>query len=217
MRIHVVSAFYRKHLVPTLIKYFEPMDIDWHPVCDPIDIQVFEGNTKSWIHPCLCPPLKFPGDQAFKKLNDFRDSTPIIDNDYYCFIGDDDMYEEGIFDIIREQISPIIFISIVGGNAIPSTSPHGTTPLIIKSVADIAICRIGLPQYIIKGTVLKQMRFKNEQPYDDGTFAVELKTKFPNDLKFMPELFAFGNFFEPGRYTNNDWKLKPNWKLPEII
>lgn len=217
MRVHLISAFYRKHLLPTLVHYFKPMSIDWYPVCDYNDIEVFRNNTETWIHPVLCPPLKLPGDQAFKKLNDFIDQKIIIDDDYYCFCGDDDMYEQGFFDEIRKQTSNIIFVSVCGGDTIPPTSPHNTAPLIIRSVDDIAICRIGLPQYIIKGHILKQMRFKNEQPYDDGTFAVELKTKFPNDLKFIPDLFAFGNYFEPGRYTNNNWKLKAHWELPKII
>jgi hypothetical protein len=217
MRVHIISAFYRKQLVPTLVNYFEPMNIDWYPVCDYNDIEIFKDNTKTWIHPILCPPLKLPGDQAFKKLNDFIDQKIIIDNDYYCFCGDDDMYEPGFFDVIKQQTAKIIFTSIACGDTIPPTSPHNIHPMIIRTFDDIAICRIGLPQYIIKGEILKQIRFKNEQPYDDGTFAVELKTRFPNDCIFLPDLFAFGNYFEPGRYTNDNWKLKSNWELPKII
>lgn len=214
MNIHIVTPFYRKHLLKTLIHYLQPMDIIWHPVCDPNDIKAFENNTLTWIKPLLCKPLEW---SSLRKINDFIDASDIVDNDYYCFMGDDDMYEEGIFDIIRQQTSKIIYISLSRGNAIPNGSPHPCNPLIIKSIEDVRICAIGLPQYIMKGEILKQMRMDTTTCHADGTFAEDLKNKFPNDLKFMPELFTFGNYFEPGRFTNDTFKLKDNWKLPEIV
>ena len=265
MKIHLICPFYRKHLLLTLIHYLEPMNIEWHPVCDFVDIEAFKETDPAWIHPILCKPLRIPGDTSFRKLNDYIDSfgigkydylvwlealerqanldknfassasilkyiklckdrdidKGIIDEDYYGFMGDDDMYEDGFFDAIRQQTSKIVYVSLSRGNATPTNdpkaAPHPTFPLIIKGLDNVKVCAIGLPQYFMKGSILKQMRFNNTKNCDDGYFAEELAKRWPNDLKFLPEYFAFGNFFEPGRYTNNNWKLKPNWELPKLI
>jgi hypothetical protein len=214
MNIHIVTPFYRKHLLKTLIHYLQPMNIIWHPVCDPVDIQAFKNNIIGWIQPVLCKPLEW---SSLRKINDFIETQTIIDGDYYCCMGDDDMYEEGIFDEIRKQTAKVIFISLCRGNEIPKGSPHPTNPLIIKGPEDVKICAIGLPQYIVKGSIFKQMKMDTTTCHADGTFAEELKDRFPNDCIYRPDLFTFGNYFEPGRFTNDSFKIKPNWRLPEIL
>jgi hypothetical protein len=218
-KIHIITPFYRKHLLQTIIHYYSSMDIIWHPVSDSKEIKVFDNNNLEWIQPLLCLPLK-QGEQCYRKLNDFIDNSKIIDNDYYCFNCDDDMYEPNFFDIIRQQTAKILIVSMVRGNSITyiqGTTNHPTYPLIQKSLEDIRVCNIGLQQYLIKGEILKQMRFSITQDIDDGLFAEELKRKFPNDIKFLSDCFVFFNYFEPGRYTNNDWKIKTCWELPTII
>lgn len=218
MNIHVISPFYRKHLVNTLINYLEPMKIEWYPVCDQVDIEPFKTITIPWIHPLLCEPLKLPGDQSFKKINHFLDTMKVIDDDYYCFMGDDDMYEPNFFNVIRQQTAKIIFFSGSRGNRKPINSPaiQGFRALRIFSKDDIKLGNINVAQYVIKGEIFKQIRFKNDHPHDDGTFAIELKERFQHDFIILPDLFVFINYFEPGRYTNRKFKLKPNWELPKL-
>lgn len=110
MKAHVLTPFYRKHLTKTLIAYFEKMDIIWHPICDPTDIEPFKDNTRDWIQPLLCSPL-VPTDQCYRKFNDFINAGQIVDEDYYCFSGDDDMFEPGFFDVVRQQTSKILINS----------------------------------------------------------------------------------------------------------
>jgi hypothetical protein len=217
--IHIITPFYRKYLLNTIIKHYTPMNIVWHPVSDHKEIEAFENNNIEWIQPLLCNPFK-QGEQCYRKLNDFIDNVEIIDNDYYCFNCDDDMYEQNFFDNIRNQVDKILIVSMVRGDSItytPGTVNHPTFPLIQKSLDDIRVCNISLQQFIIKGSILKQMRFGITQDIDDGLFAEELKRKFPNDIKFLSDCFVFFNYFEPGRYTNNDWKIKQHWELPKII
>lgn len=215
MRIHVITPFYRKHLLPTIINYLKFTGIEWYPVCDEIDIRAFDSNDELWIHPILCAPLN-RNDHAVRKLNDFIDVTDIIDDDYYGFCGDDDGYEPGFFDTIRRQSAKIIFTSLSRGDTIPNGAhPHPTYPLIIRGPEDVKPCNIGLCQFVIKGEILRQMRFHNKHNYDDGLFAQELKDRFPNDCVYLPDLFSFGNYLEPGRYTSDAWKIKPHWRLPE--
>lgn len=218
MQVHLICPFHRKWLIPTQINYLKPTGIIWHPVCDAFDMPAFDSIAEDWIHPFLCPPLKIPGDQAFKKLNDFIDAGNIIDSDYYGFMGDDDGYEPGFFDMVRQQTSKVLIFSLSRGNAIPPNAlvKHGTSPLIISSKQEVRMGNIGLPQYILKGEVLRTMRFHNTTCNDDGYFAEELVSRFPDSITFLSDLFAFGNFFEPGRYTDNSFKLKSNWELPKF-
>lgn len=232
--IHLICPFYRKHLLPTHINYLKPTGIYWHPVCDPIDIKAFDAINESWIYPFLCSDLiglkkdnpidaracdKATFNACFGKINAFINAGNIIDDDYYGFMGDDDSYEPGFFDVIRQQTAKILMFSLSRGNAIPhdAFTRHPTSPLIISSHNNVRAGAIGLPQYIMKGVILKQMRLRMATNCDDGYFAEELVARFLSDIKFLPEIFAFGNFFEPGRYTDTSFKLKANWELPRFI
>jgi hypothetical protein len=189
------------------------MDIIWHPICDPIDIEPFEDNKISWIKPFLCPPF-LKTDQPYRKFNDFIEGSDIVDNDYYCFIGDDDMFEEGFFDVIRQQTSKILINSCYRGDVIPDggipRSRHPIYPLIMRELENIHYGNIGLGMFTIKGEILKQTRFIAEPVSDDtaycfgdGLYAENLKNKWPNEIKFLTNLFVLGNYFQPGRYTEN--------------
>lgn len=131
------------------------------------------------------------------------EAIPIQDDEYYCFMGDDDMYEPGFFDTIRKQSADIIIVSLARGDTIPKEakgeSRHPTYPLILKSLADIRVCNIGLPQFIIKGHILKQVKFLILESCGDGYYAEELRKQFPDKIMFLPDTFAFMNYFEPGR------------------
>lgn len=99
---------------------------------------------------------------------------------------------------------------------IPSAENHPVYPLIINIPDDIRVCNIGLGMYIIKGEILKQIRFSNIDKWGDGMMAVELKTRWPNDFIIIPDLFVFGNYFEPGRFTTKTKFIKSNWELPNV-
>jgi hypothetical protein len=218
MNIHIITPFYRKALLPTLIHYLKPMDIIWHPVCDPVDIEVFENNTISWIKPLLCTSF-LPTDMCYRKINDFIESENIIDDDYYGFMGDDDMYEPGFIDVIREQTAKILIYSLYRGNVIPEcdTERHPPMSIVINSLDEIQVCNIGLGMYIMKGEILRQTKFQNNHIWDDGRYAEELKARWPDDIKLLPDLYIFGNYFQPGRYTDKNNFIKSTWELPVII
>ena len=206
MNFHSIMPFYRKNLTQELTEHFEPMNLIWHPVCDIIDIQPFAGNTKQWIQPVLCPPLKIPGDQCYRKNNDFIDSVQIIDDDYYGFMHDDDMYVPGFIDKIKQQTAKIIIYSASRGDSWPTDDigPYNwpPVPLTINTMDDIQIGKIDMCQYIVKGEILKQTRFGNNSVCDDGHYAENLKNKWPDDILILPEIGINFNFFQPGRYTN---------------
>jgi len=225
MKIHIVCPFYRIHLIPSLIHYFEPMGIHFYPMVSP-ELDIFPKDI-DWIHPVHCKELwrvskEIPGESAFRKVNDFADTQEIIDDDYYCFMTDDDMYEPGFFDVVRQQTAKIIINSVFRGDSIPDSGPevsrHPPVPMIVNGINDIRPCHnVGLASYVIKGSVFRQGRFSVTDYNDDGHYALRLARNFPNDIVFLPDLWMLAAYFQPGRYTTTDGFIKPNWELPRII
>lgn len=217
MKIHILTPFHRVHLIQTLIHYLEPMNIEWYPIVLPKE-NVPSFN-RDWIHPvCLKKETMLTNFIPYEKINDFIATQEIFDADYYSFLGDDDMYEPGFCDVIRQQTSKILFYSIYRGDSIPKNAePHPPIPIILKSLNDIRVCNIGFGMCTLKGEILKQTRFKMTHKWDDGRYMESLKLKFPNEIKILSDTFVFGNYFEPGRYTNKTKFIKPNWELPEYF
>jgi hypothetical protein len=198
--IHIICPFYREHLLPTLIKYLEPMNIIFHPVITPIENVPIQ---KDWIKPLVTPIDAYV--IAYEKINKFIENYKIEDNDYYGFMGDDDMYSPGFFDVIREQTANILVYSLLRGDQVPEDNieKHPIYPLIISKLSDMQVCNIGLLQYIVKGHILKQTRFNSGHKWGDGMYAEMLRDRFPNEIKFLPDLFAYGNYLQLGRYIKD--------------
>jgi hypothetical protein len=205
MNFHAIMPYYRKHLLNDLISHFGTMDLVWHPVCDPVDMQSFDGNTREWIKPLLCPPLS-KDDQCYRKINDFIEADDIIDDDYYGFIHDDDMYSPGYIAWVKQQTDKIIICSASRGQRVSDKEgyPHPTFPLVIKNLNDIHVYNIDLCQIIVKGSILRLTRFRNMADYDDGLYAENLKMKWPDDIKIHPEFGIYFNYFQPGRYDRDE-------------
>lgn len=223
MNIHILTPFYRKYLYKTLIHYYSKMNIIWHPICDKVDIEPFKNNTIDWIKPLLCPPLK-KGQQCYEKFNHWLAIEDIEDDSFYGFCGDDDMFEDGLFDEIRkiEDSVDVIYISNYRGDKIPNDggAPHPVAPIIMKRIEQVGPCGIGLGMFFVRGKILKNVRFDNIDGAGDGRFAQKIgKICWPkaNSVLFKPDWYVFGNFFQPGRHTDKDKFLKQNWELPKII
>ena len=216
MKIHILTPFWRTYLAPTLIHYLEPMGIEWYPVVAPKEDIPFD---RDWIHPIHVDEL-VPPTTCARKINDFLDTQEVINDDYYGFMCDDNMYEPGFFDIIRQQTAKILIVSAYRGDTIPpdrTIARHSTSILRITSLKGIRIGQIDYCQYIIKGEIFKQNRFDIYNKVTDGAYAVHLRLTYPNDIVFLPDSYVFFNYFQPGRYTTAKTFVKSTWMLPEII
>lgn len=216
MNIHILVPFYRKYLYKTLLHYYNNLGIIFHPICDHVDIEPFKDNILEWVKPFLCPPLK-NGEPCYTKFNYFLENNDIIDNDYYGFAGDDDMFEEGLVDELQKSEAEIIFISSYRGDTVPNDggAPHPAEILLQRNIHDVCRGRIGLGMFFVKGYILRPLRFVTDNGWGDGIFAENLCDK--GTLEFKPDVFLFFNYFQPGRHTDKNKLLKPTWKLPQII
>ena len=215
MKVHVLCPFYRTHFANTLVRYFESEGVEYYPIVAPKEDIEFGVP---WVHNIRVKELE-PGEQCFRKFNDFIDTQSICDNDYYAFACDETVFEPGFFEIIKNQTAKVIFVSAYRGDTVPNdgSTPHAAHTHYVRSEEDIRVGYIGLGQFIVKGSVLKRVRFKIDAPVCDGEFAVLLSHRYKGNVAFLTDWFVFSNYLQRGRFTNKEALLKSNWELPEWI
>lgn len=200
-QIHLVTPFYRHHLKDKLIEAYRPMDIIWHPIVFQDEVTDFN---ESWIFPTIIPMDSkdckvIPGN--FKR-NWFIKNSEIIDDDYYVAVDDDDMYEMGVFNKIKQMSDDIVIISMKRGYQIPMDieifRQYSATTLIARP-ENVKIATISGQQSFIKGKIFKQHLFNEESYVWDGEMAIHHKES-GEQIAYRPDLFALFNYYELGRW-----------------
>jgi hypothetical protein len=216
MKIHIGTPLYRLWLVPTLKHYLEPMGIEWYPIMTPSERVEFNED---WIHPLHVKELE-PGVGVGRKMNDLIDAYEIENNDYYCWMMDDDMYEPGFFDTIRQQTAKIIICSLYRGDTVPmhdGQMKHPARSIVARNINQMRPGHMDVQQYIVKGEILRKYRFEARHPMADGVYAKVLADNHADEIVFLPGLYALFNYFQPGRYTNKQAFPKSTWELPNFV
>jgi len=207
LNFHIVMAFYREYLHETIKQDIKNMDVYWHPVCEPHEIKYFEKDTEPFIQP-IVSEIKNHYMVGYEKLNKFIELATIIDDHYYGFLGDDDMYAPGFISKIMKFINAkiIIFSASRGDNSpAPTDAAYQwpAIPLYLHKLNDIHVANIDLCQMIVRGDILKQTRFQEASSCDDGQYAENLRKKWPDDILILPEIGVFKSFYEKGRYNTD--------------
>ncbi len=193
--LHFITTFSRPENLNFYLNNLKDKNIIWHPIFhDDIKLQIQE-----WIKPYYIknlPPLTICYPNVYK-INKFIKEEKIIDNDWYGFLNDDDWFEDNILKI-ADMEGDVIFCSMKRGHTVPGKAEyqHGISTLIPFSGVNIG--EIGLEQIFIKGYILKQLQFENEEVFD-GLMAVELQRKYI--IKYETELYAYFNYLQPGRWN----------------
>lgn len=200
MNYHVVTPYARfQNLVPQ-IRMMEPFKVYWDLLLDddtPFRIWV-PGD---WVRVFYFPPVK-PFWKAWQMhLNRYITTVPIIDEDRYCVMNDDDAYEPGFFDKISKHSADIVLCSMLRGQRTPPEAEpvhaHGTETL-VACPENVQVCHIGCEQMICSGRVFSTIRFAEHQNAD-GMAIVEACSK--HRVEYAPEAFAWFNYYEPGRWN----------------
>ena len=177
---------------------------------------------EGWIHPVHVRERK-TGEGIAYKQNHFIESCLIYDNDYYCNMMDDDMYEPGFFDMVRHHTAKIIVCALYRGDTVPGPPTgygdmrHPATTIRIRRLQGMRPGHIDIMQYIVKGEIFKKHKFEVGHPMADGAYAQMLAENYPDDIVFEPTWYGLFNYFQPGRYTTEKAFPERHWKLPEII
>jgi len=201
--IHLMMPFSRYHLWDKLINAYKSMNVILHPLMLSMETlkESFVDIDGNWIQPMFSLSTKFNQSAI---LNEFIRNTNINNDDYYVSVSDDDMYEPGVFDAIRNMDDPVVFISMKRGYRVPENAPDDKkypTTTLLACPENVRIGCVGGEQMFMKGSVLKTVFFDEiNTAVADGFVAENLKSCYP--IRFAPDLFCLFNYYEPGR-----WKI----------
>lgn len=199
---NVITSLSRFQNIKPLAKMLHEQGVTWHVIYD-YDMGFEMRFRDCWIRDYACPTP--PGPFWFRchyALNWFLDSNSIWDEEYYCFLNDDDFYEPGFFDKIDQAPeSPVYITSMKRGNHTPAgvepERAHGTGTL-HAAPEQMSPGHVGLEQLIVAGNILKECRL----PFNvcgDGEMVSHIAKTYPT--LYLPEVYVLFNFLEPGRWT----------------
>lgn len=199
--LHILTPFSRNENLNFYLKNLEDKKIIWHPIVH--EKLLFASP---WIQPFYVFSTLPKEDPNYHKLNLFIDNFYIIDTDLYLFMNDDDWVEEDTLDRLKgfdDNLGEVFFCSMKRGHQVPNNEgiqQHGIETLI--PYKGVGCGSIGLEQIILKGDVLKQVKFNTSpevQHMSDGVLAEELQKKY--DVKYLEDVFMLFNYLEPGRWN----------------
>ncbi len=195
-KVHIIMAFSRHHLAQTLVDLYRPMNVVLHPMIfkDEAMFPIREG----WIRPFVASVDRKDAGSLISLTNMFIENAKIEDDHYYCTMTDDDMYDPGVVDRLRELDNDVVVVSMKRGDNLVPGSPYNTMTLVAHP-NNMKIGGVGGEQIAIKGRIFKTLKFDEEDPCADGSMAVYLKDNFK--VRYEPDLFVLFNYLEPGRWN----------------
>lgn len=202
MIYHVITPLARYENLNPLVRMLEPHKVSWHVTTDSENLFRI-WFPLNWARAYSIDNAKVPpADRCLDSINWLLNHLRLNDDDFYCFLNDDDAYEDGFFEKLSpHQANDVLIVSMKRGDQIPPGTPahraHGTNTL-VAAPENMRICQVSLEQILIKGRLLKGLRFPVKD-CGDGLFIEEVVSKHP--VKYVPEANVLFNWFEPGRWN----------------
>jgi len=208
---NIVTSVGRLQNLKALKNHLQPQNVKWHVITDQ-DLGFSINFFEPWVKSYICPNNhKEFWARCHYALNWFLETQEINDDEYYCFLNDDDGYEPDFFKKIRELIidvknknnvdPDVIIVSMMRGDNVPIVESHRVahpTDYLPAHPDNMQIGRIGMEQYIVRGKIAKRYRFANEI-CGDGMYIIEIVRN--HGAVFAPYINAWFNYFEPGRWN----------------
>ena len=180
-KVNIIMPFSREEYKEELIEMLEPLDI----TLNIIEEFSTEWKYKDWIKSYSCWYLPFEWDPPYYKVNWFIQNRIIQDEEYYMFMGDDNLIDSKLINAIKECNTDLVFFSSY-------YNPYITLKLDLNNLDNsIKINNCSWYQIALKGKVLKDIVFHNLY-YADGIMMETLyknksltRTYLPNEyVKF---------------------------------
>ena len=195
--IHLITLFSRHYLFTELLSRYLPMRVIWHLLRFESEKPFPDISNHPWIIPMIIPD-QYKINHMLPINNYFILNGNIVDDDYYIFSPDDDMYEPGVMRKIRGLQDPVVVISMKRGHHVPSGCVPHPTDTLIACPENMRIGRIGGEQIFVKGKVFKAHRFREDVYEADGYMALEYAANYP--IRFEPDLYVLFNYYQEGRW-----------------
>jgi len=200
-QIHLIMPFSRPENKQRLIDGYRPMDIHLHPI-------MFQDEETEWNEPWIFPvTIPMTDDKCLSfmpgcfKRNWFIQNADIAGEDYYVNVDDDDFYEDGVFQKIKQMDDDVVIISMKRGNHIPVGLPKERQyPIdtLYASSYNMKVGEVSTQQPFVKGRLYGEKLHNETVHHWDGLLAIYWKNTA--QVRYEPDLFALFNYFEKGRW-----------------
>jgi hypothetical protein len=188
------------------INFFTDKGIIWHPLLTSDEMDKFSTSRHpDWVHPYML--LRVPDDRNVVKykLNMYLVDGDVNDYDRYMILMDDDATEPEFFSKLEGYQDDIVVCSMKRGHHYLGGHPIET----LVARPEMHVGTIGFEQYILRGKILQQMRFRSDsdlstgypphrQGDSDGHFYEMLAKLWP--IRYIPDLYVYFNYLEKGRW-----------------
>ena len=214
-KFRVVCPVARFDNIPKIKNVLRDQGVILHFVTDSDNPKSHEYTPdEPWVfhHICEQGDRTLFWDRSNNALNWFLDNITIEPNDIYCFLNDDDAYEPEYFNKLRTVIEwhpyeiNVIVTSMMRGDDIPKdvigTNRHHHTNTLVAHPMFMQPMKVGLEQIAVKGKIIIMGKYRFPK-YDcgDGIFITAITQQ--NHTMYLPEIFVWFNYFEPGRWSNS--------------
>jgi hypothetical protein len=192
--INIVMPFSRPFLINQIKKNYKDCSIILHP----IQHENIEWG-EDWIQPLLYEDRK-AFDICYDKLNFFKETYPIIDEDYYWTSGDDDYISPELIEKIKEMNYDIIVVSLDTGTDVPTQGSICFNGILFAHPNNMGEWHCGLSQIIMKGEFYKEIKYRPNTNTGDGLMAEDIIAKYPDKIHYESALSVLHNYYQPGRW-----------------
>lgn len=157
-KINIIMPFSRLEYKNELIDMLSKLEIKLH---------IIETNESTdwydheWIDKIISPEIPIGYDPPYFKANYFINNIEINNNEYYYFMGDDNLIDSILINNFKNCDTDVIFCSQYYNPKIT----HIIDPLDFNT---FKIGNCGWYQFCIKGHVLKTLKFEDTIWYADG-------------------------------------------------
>lgn len=200
-QVHLILPFSRLHLADALVHAYESTGAILHPITF-ADEPVFPVE-HSWIQPMVIPRnAPEPGLPAgIQKVNHFIRHALIEFEDYYVTVADDDAYAPGVLQAVAAMEAPVVVVSMKRGHRIPAgpVRPYDITTLVAEP-GNMKIGQVSGEQLFVRGDIFRSYLFDATSPVCDGIVAEWIARDYGAAIAYRPDLFAWFNYYEPGRW-----------------
>ena len=216
--------FSREYTKEFYIDNLRPFNIIWHPISE----KPYDWPMEDWIQPLVYDKtgmkIKLSPFFALKK---FFENYEIINDDYYFELSDDDFLEPDFINKLNNRNkfcdfpnsridTNFIVVSLMRGHNMVPTSGYPNSTLIAHP-DNMRLYWASMSQIIIKGKIFKDTYLEFILKYGtlslplDGFYIQHLWNTYPgSSFTFVPEVYQWFNYLEPGRWNNLTCDIIPN-------
>lgn len=188
----IVTPFGRVENKQILISHIWGMNVKWAVLTD------LDTDFPPWVR--VHKFFSAPGHISPTCMMNHFIQNYLEDEEQYCFLMDDDFFEDGFFTKIPN--ADVVIVSMLrGDHEIATADPTGCHPTfpLIAMPRNMRPYRVGLEQLIVKGKILRKYKSAPRIPGDGVMIAEIVKNE---DVTYVSDAYVLFNYLQDGRWDS---------------